>query len=283
MRIIGLLKENGIEAIPLKGSVASEIIFHDMGLYPSSDIDILVSPSDLEKTGTVLFNAGYSRSSDMERDALINTDYHLIFHRGAHVVEVHWNLVKRYFSVAPSFWWEDTVKTVFDGSEITLLSVERCLLYAIFRLFFHAFRPLKFLLFIAALLEEYDGRIDWQKFFSSVRDCRMEKLSLFTLRLFYDISGRAIPHPALDTRSSSYVFLKRLVISGFFTARARIHLRMILYTFLLDSPLDTVRVIFRRIFPDPAEIRLRYELFGRPRKVLLYYLLNPLLLLLKRR
>lgn len=44
LRIIRLLQEAGIEAIPLKGSLFSDVVLGDLGIYPTSDIDLLVRP-----------------------------------------------------------------------------------------------------------------------------------------------------------------------------------------------------------------------------------------------
>ena len=73
------------------------------------------------------------------------------------------------------------------------------------------------------------------------------------------------------------------MLSGLFRETVRVHLRMFVYTFLLDSPLDAMRVVMKRVFPDAGELRLRFGLPENSKRVYLYYLLNPFLLLLRRR
>ena len=51
---------------------------------------------------------------------------------------------------------------------------------------------------------------------------------------------------------------------------------------LLDSPFDIFKVILRRIFPTPAEVRLRYNIPRGSLKILPYYLLNPFIMLFKK-
>jgi hypothetical protein len=51
---------------------------------------------------------------------------------------------------------------------------------------------------------------------------------------------------------------------------------------LLDSPVDIFRVLLRRIFSTPAEIRLRYNIPRGSLKILPYYLLNPFIMLFKK-
>jgi predicted nucleotidyltransferase len=136
LRIIQLLKEVHIAAIPLKGVIASEVVFGNAGLYPSSDIDILVKPADLEEVKKVLAANGYAYQEKNERN-LLTAHYHLIFSNEKHHVEVHWNLVKRYIKITPDFWWKDVSDVEYQGMKIVMLSPERYILYAISRLFDH--------------------------------------------------------------------------------------------------------------------------------------------------
>jgi hypothetical protein len=51
---------------------------------------------------------------------------------------------------------------------------------------------------------------------------------------------------------------------------------------LLDSPFDIFKVLLRRLFPTPAEIRLRYNIPRGSLRILPYYFLNPFLMLFKK-
>ena len=137
MKVINLLKNDGIEAIALKGSIASDIIFGDIGLYPSSDIDILVEPRALKKADKILTAAGYRKDEGISEQDLLTAHYHLLYRKGRHYLELHWNLVRRYFSVPADFWWEERQNIPYEETEIIMLSPERYILYTVFRLFDH--------------------------------------------------------------------------------------------------------------------------------------------------
>ena len=192
LRLIRLLKEVHIAAIPLKGAIASEVAFGDAGLYPSSDIDILVKPSDLEEVKKMLAANGYDYQEQNERD-LLAAHYHLIFSNERHHVEVHWNLVKRYIKITPDFWWEDVSELEYEGVKVTMLSPERYILYTIFRLFDHGFRPLKYFLLIAALLNTYRHELDGVRLLSLAKELRMKRLVIFTLALLQEMYGVITP------------------------------------------------------------------------------------------
>jgi hypothetical protein len=281
--IITRLREVGVEAIPLKGPVASDVIFGNPGLYPSSDLDILVRPSDLEGTKRALLEAGYREDRGTDEEDMLRGTYHLTFQNDRYVVEVHWTLAFRYFDIPSGFWWEDTGVMEYEGTEMRTLSAERYMLYTVFRLYRHAFRPLRFFVLIAEIIRKYRDEIVWEKLTSFAQTYRMERLLLFTLRLLKETLGAEVPEEILRRPVFGYRFLKRLVLSGLFSEVKRIHLRMLLYTFLQESPFDTAGVVLRRVFPLPSEIRLRYGLSAESRKVYLYYLLNPFLMVIRKR
>lgn len=282
VRIIESFRIAGVEAITLKGSIASELVFGDPGLYLASDIDILVKPSDLEKAKEVLLKEGYAYSETGERD-LLASHYHLILHRKGHYVELHWNLVKRYFHVPPEFWWEDIQIAKYNGRSLLMLSPEQYLLYAIFRLFDHGFRPLKFLVLIDGLIGRYKEELDWPKLFAYAGRFKMERLVLFVLRLTREILGTGLPGDLPGGRILGYGFLRDQIIAGILSDSSRLHVRMLLYLLLLKSPYEALRIVFGRLFPKYSEIRLRYGLPAGSKKVYWYYLLNPFLMLFGKR
>ena len=203
LKILGLLKANGIDAIPLKGSLASEIVFENPGLYPAGDIDILVKPSDLAETGRVLREAGYTKTKDLSECDLLANSYHLIYHNDYHSVEVHWNLAKTYFTIPPDFWWEDTTTTEFDGVTLTMLAVEKYLLYTIFRLYNHGFTPLKFLVLIAEIINKYHDEIDWNRLLTYSEEYKMKRLVFFVLALFMMLWEQRFPNTCCTKRFSA--------------------------------------------------------------------------------
>jgi hypothetical protein len=283
MKILDLLKKNNVQAIPLKGAVASELIFGDPGLYLSSDIDILVRLEDLTEVTSILSRAGYEKHKGISDSDLISSHYHFIFEKDRNYIEVHWNLAKRYFLIPPEFWWEDVHKTVYEGREINELSAERYIMYLVFRLFDHGFRPLKFFVLISEIIKKYQSKIDWDELLNFSRRYKMERLVVFTLRLIHDILGTEIPTAVRRRNIIGYEALKSVIISGLFHEVTRPHLRMFLYTFLLDDPMEYAKVLSRRFFPEIGEIRLRYRLPMGSRKVYVYYLLNPFLILMRKR
>jgi hypothetical protein len=282
LRVVRALAKGGVEVIPLKGSLASELIFGDPGVYPATDIDILVRPEDLAKADAVLAEAGYGKAEGAADEDLLSSHYHFVYQKGEHFLELHWNLVKRYFHIPPEFWWEKTAAVPYAGITLNVLSPERYLLYAVFRLFDHGFRPLKFHVFVSGLIRKYSEETDWENLMSMSAKYRMERLTLFTLKLVHDLFGTGVYDGIMRTQTRGYEFFRKKILAGIFDEVEKPHLRMFLYTFLLDTPGEFIKVAARRFFPGIGEIRLRYGLSPGSKKACLFYLMNPFLVLFKK-
>ena len=279
LQIIDILRRAGVSSIPLKGSFAAETLLGDMGLYPTSDIDLLIQWDDLNKAKENLIASGYDLSKGISEQDQLAGSYHLHFSGKLTALELHWNLVRRYFNASPDYWWEDAGEMTFRGVTLPCLSNEKYLLYLVFRLFSKAFIPLHHIVLMPALLSQ---QFDWDKFMASASHLKMKRLALFTLKLMHDLLGIEIPNVITKKNMIGYDFLERFVIRGMFTRDVKPHLRMAVLLLLLDSPVDSIRVLLRRIFPLPAEIRLRYNIPRNSLKFLPYYLFNPLIMLFKK-
>ena len=275
--LLALLKKSGIEAIPVKGVVASELIFENPGFYYGSDIDILVRPADVQSTKRILIDSGYIYNEENEQD-MLSSHYHLVFQNERHLVEVHWNLVKRYFKVPAEFWWEDVYEEQYDGRKVWCLAPEKYLICAIFRLFSHMYRPLKFFVLVSEICNKYYDRIDWLRFTQFIKKHGMEKVAIFTLRLSNELLGTKVPNGIKDRNVIGYALFRRSAINSLFKDAKRPFASKLLYIFLLGSSYRILRHFLMRIFPQRGELRLRYGIPAGSKTLPFYYALNPILL-----
>ena len=277
LKILQALKDKGIDAIPLKGALASEIIFENPGLYYGTDIDILVRPSDLHQVKQILIDSGYFYDEKVEK-AMLASHYHLVFYNHRHTVEVHWNLVKRYFDIPPEFWWEDTQKGKYEDFDILFLSPEKYLMYTVFRLFSHMFYPLKFFVLVSEISNKYYESIDWDQFASSIKKYNMIRVTTFTMKFLYEFLGTKIHDSFNNKKIIGYDYYQRTIMNKLFNDVKRPYLNKILYVFLLDSPYYIFNSFIRRMWPEENELRLRYNIPEGSKSIYFYYILNPLLL-----
>ena len=275
------LSAHDISVIPLKGVYASDKIFRDFGVYPSSDIDLLVPLNFLETVKTLLESeCRYTPVEEFFQEDLLNSHYHLIFKRRM-TVEVHWNLVKRYFSIPEEFWWKSALPVEWEGERIMDLTIENNILYQVFRLFDHCFYPLRFFVLLSALIEKKYDHINWACLLRTADRFGMTKLVVFTLNILSELQGTSIPGLVSGQCPRGYPVFRRLVFSGIFSGVNRKPLRMMVYTLILIETRTVVRVLLGRLFPSIGELRLRYNVSPKSKIIYFYYILNPFLLVLR--
>ena len=195
-RLIDLLTSRGIEVIPLKGTVTAELIFGDIGLYPSGDIDILVPMKDIGMVKEILEGDGYhlnDRGFDEYKDFFLKELYHISLSSSRFTVEPHWNLFMRYFTAPPEFWWEESVTVSLGERRYSFLSPEKNILYTSFRNFYKGFTPLRFLVLTAAIISHYKDEIDWEKLFGYAGTFHFENVLRVNLKLCKDFLHAPVP------------------------------------------------------------------------------------------
>ena len=281
LEVLRVLHNHGIPTIPLKGALVSDLIFEDFGVYPFRDIDLLVPQTNLFKTKDVLISkCGYASLDYFSESDLLANHYHLIFKKMM-TLEVHWNLVKRYFSVPETFWWKTARPIMWNGIKAMDLSVENNILYHVFRLFDHCFHPLRFFVLLGGFIEKNRDSIDWNLLLGTAQSYGMRKLLVFTLRAVQDLIKIDISDVVIGKPPLGYGLFQYLIFSGIFSGVKKKHLKMMVYTLLLIEPSLVLKLFFKRIFPSKGEIRLRYGIPTTSKKIYFYYIINPVLLFLK--
>jgi hypothetical protein len=284
-RLIDGLNAKGIEVIALKGPLTSEIIFGDIGAYPSGDIDILIRIGDIESATDYLEDNSYrlnDKGFDAYRDFYVKELYHISLSNGQYVLEPHWNLFFRYFTAPPDFWWEESITVQSGDRTYQWLSPEKNILYNSFRTFFKVFAQLRFLAMLAEIIRHYKDEIDWEKLFHYAKTYKFENVLRVVLKLSYELLGAEVPRPyiALKQLRAKLLFrvIRRMALEG-----DRDHtLNKVLLASVRDDFSGFLQVMFRRLFPSMGEIISRYRLPEKSGKAIGYYLLNPILLLMQK-
>ncbi len=284
-RLIDGLNKASIAVISLKGSTASEKIFGDIGLYPSGDIDILVKVEDIDRVRQFLEADGYKlndKGFDEYREFFIKELYHISLSNDRYTIEPHWNLFMRYFTTPPEFWWEESFTVPSGDREYRFLSPEKNVLYTSFRLFSKGFVNFRFLVLIAEIIRHYADEIDWNRLFIYAREYNFENVLRVTLKLSHELLSSPVPERyatigRLRTRFLYQSAFKMVLREGI------VHpLNKALFAFLRDDLSGAFRMLFRRLFPSMGEIISRYRLPAGSGKEVAYYILNPIMLLIRK-
>jgi hypothetical protein len=91
--LVSTLDVAGVVAVPFKGTVTAERLYGDLGMRPSSDIDLLVERSTLPAALRALAEAGYALPPGRSSEPVPALHYGLIDARGQRpVVDLHWRV-----------------------------------------------------------------------------------------------------------------------------------------------------------------------------------------------
>lgn len=286
--VVASLADGGMDPIPIKGITVAEEVFGDTSFYASSDIDILIRRRDIKAATGIMRKNGYTFPED-EVEPLYPEDYedmHFIREKRK-TVELHFRLgQKKYFSIPEGFWWEDLREKTFGGFNYKVLSVERGLLYQSLHLFSHGYSPLKFIVVVAEMLRVFRDDIRWDELFEYSRRHGAEGPLLLAIYLSVTMLDAPVPSHVsglLERLSPKERYIFSRIERNVFADRTRFSYIMFLLTMLQYDLFQVAIRMLKWVFPPLREIRYRYGLPKGSKVIYLYYLLNPVLLLLKKR
>ncbi len=285
--ITGALGKGGVKSIALKGHVTAEEIYGDAALYPSSDIDLLIRMEDVPRALEIMEKIGYRPEHGPDPFLVDRYGGLNFFRQGAKGVDLHVRLGnRRYFDIPEDFWWEDLRIRTYEGNSYSVLSYERMLFFAALHLFEHGCAPFKFIAGIAEILRTHGKDIRWKVLFEDAGRFNTGRCILLSLDLastLLDAPLPAIVGDMLERRSRKEWWITRKIEEGVFREKTALAPVMFLLTLLQYNASQVVCRMAKWLLPSLKEVAYRYDLPQGSRKVFFYYLLNPVLLLLKRR
>jgi hypothetical protein len=284
-KLVDGLNKDGIEVAALKGSTAAEKMFGDIALYPSSDIDILVKVEDIDGVRKFLEAEGYKlndKGFDEFRDFFITELYHISLSNDRCTIEPHWNLFFRYFETPSEFWWEESITVSSGGRQYKFLSPEKNVLYTSFRLFSKGFTNFRFLVLIAEIIKYYKNELDWNKLFRYATEYKFENVLRLTMKMSHELLGAPVPEEYSKINRLRTTVLYCYALRMIFGEEEVHPFTKLAFSFLRDDWMGPFKLFLQRIFPSMGEIVSRYKLPPGSGRAVLYYMLNPLMLFLRK-
>ena len=162
--ILAALRQAGVQVIPLKGVWLAERIYDDGACRSMVDIDLLVTPPDLDRAQAVLEQLGYATDDFSPEEA---GGKHLRFRKpGAPLpLELHWRLWHTRDgaddAAAHERVWASLDNGVLHGVSMLVFPVEREIVYLADHILGHDWSvPLKAYLDFALLCDRFGPRLD---------------------------------------------------------------------------------------------------------------------------
>jgi hypothetical protein len=186
----------GIPMIALKGPALAQILYPDPALRPSSDLDVLVHPSDLQRTLHVLAGEGYVPPPHLARfpaRILVRLDCELTLqHPRRASIDLHWDTAPADypFRIDAGLLWHARDSVQVAGRSVPVLRRECLLLYLATHAAKHGWWRLLWLSDIARVLE---APLDWTAATRLAAESGCARVVRVALLLAHDLLGAPVP------------------------------------------------------------------------------------------
>ncbi len=198
IRILDCVDALGIELIPYKGVVLSEVYYGDMALRPSGDMDFFVRRRDVWRIKKAVCDLGYTPRVAIPEDAeqdYIASGYECAFDgpAGKNLLELQWALQPRFYAVDFDMdgLFDRAVNVTVGGRSVKTPSAEDLLLLLAVHAAKHVWARLIWLCDIEQILKRDDLNWDWVQ--SQGRELGIERILRVTLLLTNRFLGTTIP------------------------------------------------------------------------------------------
>ncbi len=275
IRILDCLDAIGIEVIPYKGIVLSEVYYGDMALRRAGDMDLFVRGQDVGRVKSAVRELGYTVRVPIPEDAeddYIASGYECTFDSpaGKNLVELQWALQPRFYAVDFDMdgLFERAVNVEVAGRRVKTPCAEDLLLVLAVHAAKHVWGRLIWLCDIAQILQL--GKLNWDLVQARARRLGIERILHVTLLLGNRLLGTPIPAPVessvVEDRSAE-AFADEIAVNvgrGFKYEEQQVsYFRLMIR--LRERRADRLRFLTRLIFtPGPGEweaVRLPKPLF----------------------
>ncbi len=202
IRVLDSLDAIGVEAIPYKGVVMSEVYYSDMALRQSGDMDLFVRKQDVARIKTAVRDLGYTTRVPIPEDAeqdYIASGYECTFDSfaGKNLLELQWALQPRFYAVDFDMdgLFERAVNVTVAGRGVKTPSPEDLLLVLSVHAAKHVWGRLIWLCDIAQIVRQENLNWDWVR--SQAQELGIERILHITLLLANRLLDAAIP-PSIE-------------------------------------------------------------------------------------
>lgn len=270
-QVINRFNQAGVPVIPLKGIHFAELIQGDIGLRPTTDIDLLVKEEDLERVTELLRECGYRSLEKGHSEDFGQHGRHRPYVReGAGVgyfLEVHWNFYlaePRKLDMKPV--WQRAIRRRFNGCEIYTLAPADLVFYLAIQQRLHGYCSLKLYADLTDIIVRFPD-VDWHHIIKQA-EAAGQRVGLYFALRFAALLLRA-PVPAWALRELRPARMRTWLVERYINRKAIIYgrhhnsvkiffdgMRMLTN----DSLLDTVRIVGRLGTTYSTDIAQRYGL-----------------------
>jgi len=263
IRIADRLSQAGIEFLPYKGLALAQMVYGDIALRQSGDIDLLIRSADLPRTSNALREIGYTPHaplSERQQRAYLKSGYECVFDgpAGPHLLEVQWALQPRFYAVDYDLeeLFQKAVPVEVAGYAMKTPSFEDLFVILCLHAAKHVWGQLVWLCDLARIIQL--PALKWDLIAKQVRELRVVRIVQITLALANNLLGIPIPAAAAELAQDEEAPRLACEIERSIATRERYDVESLAYfRFMLrlrEDKSDRLRFLTRLAFtPGPGE------------------------------
>lgn len=292
--VLNVLNNAGIDTIPIKGIVLAEILYSNIALRATGDIDILIKGEYMLAADKALSQIGYYKDvGEYPEKYYIEHHCHMPYgrvdERGRRFLcEVHWALSFPRPNIIsfPNIWKDVSTETIND-MDILCLSCEDMF----FSLILHLRRynmplSLRYICDISRIIKLYKDKINWEYIITESRNNRIVSTAYFALYFAKDMLDAPVPEHALNRLNPGLIkrkALQSLIRNKTFSmdlrdSKTRQYTYVFLRFLLYDRATDFLSYI---IFIPIEEFARFYGLSPNSKKTKVLYHIRPMYILFR--
>ncbi|HSE84410.1 MAG TPA: nucleotidyltransferase family protein [Thermodesulfobacteriota bacterium] len=309
-RILESFDAKGINIIVLKGAALAGTVYGNIALRPMNDIDLLVKEEDIAYTEKTMSELGYLFQGEKPLEWYRENHFHLAYiHPEKNVlVEIHWHIGRKSHPSQIALtdtgiikrWWERAQSLQIANRKALMLSPDDLIFHLSLHFLKHRFmsqgRDFKSVftsrwaliqlcdIFLA--INYYGDKINWTSLELESERCGVNGPVLSTLYIVGKFMGNADD----SYKSAVYEFTQKGLDKGLIELmERRLFIRedaipgILFQSMLTDEFYNKLKILLRGVFPQPEVLSKKYSLSLSSKRLYLYYLIRPFVVLLKYR
>ncbi|MCF7810398.1 nucleotidyltransferase family protein [bacterium] len=278
--VLANFNEANLPVIVLKGAHLCEAVYGNIGLRSMSDIDILVRDENLEKAGEVLEYLEY----ELQPRGKFDLSPHYVYHPDTSriiPIELHWHLLPLSISDRMNIdaIWDRSVQMRLAGVNTLSFSPEDAIIHAATHLAYqHRFdkRGLRTILDIKTIIDKFHNNIDWKYINKRSLEWRISRSVFTVLSLTNEMSPIHIPDFVLGETNNdrTKAYYTTMALERIF-AKEEIKVNLtggVIFALGGSVPGNRLKLVIKRFFFTPNEMRKLYSLKPDSKLVFLYYI-----------
>ncbi|MEM7554527.1 MAG: nucleotidyltransferase family protein [Cyanobacteria bacterium P01_A01_bin.84] len=205
VRLLKLFQEAEIIAVPYKGPVLGSLIYNNIAIRYSCDLDIIVEEKNIFAVKDILIAQGYRPKREMNNKELIaylgskaEHTYDFIHDEKNFFLEIHWRLApKVYTNINPKDFWQELEPFPLADIHVNNIPLEYYLSILSMHGSRHIWTRLAWLCDFATLIHKYPD-LDWKKAINQAEMWNCKRILCLGLSLAKSFFNITLPQEVLE-------------------------------------------------------------------------------------